>query len=76
MAQTLSWARAAASRGDHADALAWLATLDAIGYQLSREDEHRREQWRGALLGARCPAQRPTVASAAAQVQLAAVTHQ
>lgn len=49
VAQTLSWAHVAAARGDYADALAWLATLDAIGHELSRDDERLREAWRGVL---------------------------
>ncbi len=71
VAQTLSWARAAAARGDHADALAWLATLDAIGHPLSREDQYRRAAWRDALV-ARCPAEPPMVTGAAARMRLAA----
>jgi hypothetical protein len=49
VARTLSSAREAAARGDHADALAWLAMLEAIGHEFSREDEHLRESWREIL---------------------------
>jgi hypothetical protein len=49
VARTLSWAREAADRGDHADALAWLLTLDAIGYEFSQEDQRLRDAWRRIL---------------------------
>jgi hypothetical protein len=45
VAQTLSSARASAARGDYMDALSWLSMLDAIGHELSDEDEQLRVQW-------------------------------
>jgi hypothetical protein len=51
VARTLSSAREAGARGDHADALAWLAMLEAIGQELSREDQRLREKWRATLAG-------------------------
>lgn len=54
VARTLGWADEAAVRGDHADALAWLRTLDAIGHELSAAYEAKRRSWRLAL-GTRRP---------------------
>jgi len=49
VAQTLEWADEAAARGDHADALAWLNTVEAVGDGLSPDYESRRAQWRTVL---------------------------
>jgi len=49
--RTLAWADEAAAAGEHADALAWLATLEAAGHELSSEYESKREAWQIALAG-------------------------
>ena len=49
VAQTLEWADEAAARGDHANALAWLKTVEAVGDQLTPDYKSRRAQWRTAL---------------------------
>lgn len=49
VAQTLDWADEAASRGDHAEALAWLSMLDTMGHQFSNEYQRKRQKWRAAL---------------------------
>jgi len=36
-------------RGDHAEALAWLKTVEAVGERLSADDEDKRAQWGNAL---------------------------
>ena len=59
-ARTLSWADESAERGDYADALAWLRTLEAAGDQLSPEYAAKCERWRRAA-AADSPA-RPCVA--------------
>lgn len=46
MARLVERADAAASRGDYADALAWLGTVDAIGDGLDPAYEDRRHVWR------------------------------
>jgi len=51
--RTLAWADEAAAGGDHADALAWLDTLEAAGHELSSEYERKREAWQVALGRAR-----------------------
>ncbi len=48
---TLAWADEAAARGDHAGALAWLKTVEAIGDELPELYLSRRAKWR-AVLGA------------------------
>jgi len=53
VARTLEWADEAAERGQHATALEWLQTLEAIGDELSSEYQHKRERWRRALPGER-----------------------
>lgn len=45
VARTLESADAAAARGDYADALARLRTLDAIGHQLDPVYESKRAGW-------------------------------
>ncbi len=50
VATTLGWADAAAARGDHADALAWLETIEAIGDVLTGEYHLKRRVWQGALI--------------------------
>lgn len=50
VARTLCSARESAARGDHRDALAWLATLEAIGHKFSREELRLREAWRAILV--------------------------
>jgi hypothetical protein len=42
---TLSWADDAAARGDYAEALAWIETLDAIGDELTGEYQTKRGAW-------------------------------
>ncbi len=49
VAQTRRWADQAAARGDHAEALAWLKTVEAVGERLSADDEDKRAQWGSAL---------------------------
>ncbi len=49
VAQTRRWADQAAARGDHAEALAWLQTVEAVGEQLSADDEDKRARWGDAL---------------------------
>lgn len=49
VAKTFSAARESAARGDYADALAWLALLDAIGHRLSQHELSLRERWRTAF---------------------------
>jgi hypothetical protein len=51
VAKTLQRAVDAAASGDYPDALAWLATVEAIGDVLPREYEARRVAWRLAV----CP---------------------
>ena len=53
VARTLEWADAAAERGQHATALEWLQTLEAIGDELSSEYQRKRQRWRRALVGER-----------------------
>jgi hypothetical protein len=53
VARTLEWADEAAERGQHATALEWLQTLEAIGDELSSEYRRKRERWRRALVIAR-----------------------
>ena len=50
VARTLEWADAAAERGQHATALEWLQTLEAIGDELSSEYQRKRHRWRQAWL--------------------------
>jgi hypothetical protein len=45
VAKTLQYAVDAAADGDYADALAWLATVEAIGDVLPDEYETRRAAW-------------------------------
>jgi hypothetical protein len=45
-ARTLASADAAAARGDYVEALAWLRSLDAIGYELDPVYANRRAEWR------------------------------
>ena len=61
VARTLSSAREAAARGDHAEALRWLSMLDAIGHELSPGDQRMRAEWRSVLAArsAAKPASRP-----------------
>jgi len=40
--QTLEWADEAAARGQHADALGWVQTVEAVSDQLSGLYQHRR----------------------------------
>lgn len=49
VARTLSWAEESASRGDYADALAWLDVLAAIREPLSDEYVDKRHVWHRAL---------------------------
>ncbi len=49
VARTLEFADEAAGRGDFRDALAWLATLEAIGRRLSDEYLVKQAEWRLAV---------------------------
>lgn len=49
VANTLSWAEESASRGDYADALAWLDVLTAIREPLPDEYVDKRHVWSLAL---------------------------
>lgn len=49
VASTLGWAQEAAERGDYADALEWVRTVEAIGEQLPRLPDSART-WRSALV--------------------------
>jgi hypothetical protein len=48
VAKTVGYAVDAAAEGDYPDALAWLATVEAIGDVLPRKYETKREVWRPA----------------------------
>ena len=54
VANTLQWADESAERGDHFDALAWLDTVEAIGDELPKVYQIRRNSW-CAQLGASQP---------------------
>lgn len=43
--QSAGWAEDAAREGDYADALAWLATIEAVAGELPRALEARRRAW-------------------------------
>jgi len=43
--RALELADAAAERGEHAEALAWLQTLEAIGHRLDPVYENKRASW-------------------------------
>ena len=45
VARSLGWADEAAENGDHADALSWLHTIEAIGDQLTAEYQAKRQLW-------------------------------
>lgn len=45
VANTLAWADAAAARGDHHEALAWLQTIEAIGDELTPDYQTKRRAW-------------------------------
>ena len=49
VANTLGWAQEAAQRGDYADALEWLRTVEAIGEQLPPGYQTQRQAWRSTL---------------------------
>jgi hypothetical protein len=49
VARTLERADEAAERGQHATALGWLQTIEAIGDHLSSDYQRKREEWRSAL---------------------------
>jgi len=53
VARTLEWADQAAERGQHATALEWLQTVEAIGDELSSEYQSKRNRWRRALMADR-----------------------
>lgn len=54
VARTLSWADEAAASGDYAEALAWLATVEAVGDALTGAYLAKRREWR--RLAGRAPA--------------------
>ena len=43
--RTLTWADESANRGDHADALAWLAVIQAVDGTLPDDYETKRAKW-------------------------------
>ncbi len=49
VARTLSWADEAADRGDHGDALAWLAVIETIDGTLPPTYETKRAAWLDAI---------------------------
>lgn len=49
--RTLVWAEDAATRGDYAEALAWIETLEALGDELASEYQAKREAWRAMAKG-------------------------
>jgi hypothetical protein len=49
VANTLGWAQEAAERGNYADALEWVRTVEAIGEQLPPGYHSQRQAWRSAL---------------------------
>lgn len=49
VARTLTWADEAADRGDHGDALAWLAVIEAVDGMLPSSYETKRAAWLHAL---------------------------
>ena len=48
VARTLAWADEAADRGDHHDALAWLAVIEAVDGSLPATYTAKRHAWRRA----------------------------
>jgi hypothetical protein len=51
VAQSLAWARAAAARGEFADALGWLQVVEAVGHVLSPDEQRDRRHWLRAVRG-------------------------
>ena len=51
--RSLQWADEAAERGDHADAIAWLRAVEAIGDELSAAYRIKLHSWLLALGAAR-----------------------
>lgn len=49
VARSLGWAQESAERGDYADALAWIRTVEAIGEQLPPSYQTKRRAWHSAL---------------------------
>jgi hypothetical protein len=49
VASSLEWAQDAAERGDYADALEWVLTVEAIGEELPPGYQTQRQAWRSAL---------------------------
>ena len=49
VARTLCWADESAARGDYADALRWVETIEALGDPLPQDYDTKRRSWRGAL---------------------------
>ncbi len=45
VARSLGWAHESAARGDYADALSWMLTLDAVGHTLAATDQSARADW-------------------------------
>jgi hypothetical protein len=58
-AAIVAWAEEAARRGDYAGALAWLATVEAIGDELSQALAARRRGWSVRMQSARVHAGHP-----------------
>ena len=46
VSRALELADAAAERGEHGEALAWLQTLEAVGHRLDPVSERKRARWR------------------------------
>lgn len=57
--QSVVWAEEAASEGDYAGALAWLATVEAVGDELSEALAARRRGWSARLRSDAVPAGHP-----------------
>jgi hypothetical protein len=51
VSRSLAMADASAERGDFADALAWVRTVEAIGDPLPDPYRRKRQAWRAALRG-------------------------
>ena len=52
VAQSLSWAAEAAERNDFADALAWLAVVEAVDGELAPEWQRAQASWASQMMTA------------------------